>query len=288
MREKFKQSGLTLIEMTVVIATIILLIGLGLPAVRAFFNSFESQSSTMSTISAALASARAIAAKNQRYAGIRFQKTSRAQNQLEAPQYMIFIIQDPDMMAYGFRAVPGIEPIKLPDSIRVTDLTIVTRRNIINPANSVEVRLDDTALSDSQRDSLLDEERELVDATAFSIIFSPSGKLVIHGIRARNRDGYPDTAADTRISNDDVFNKKSQVDAGIGLFYQDDYFSSSGSSYTDLGLGPEQSRSSFIIYDKNQLMQAYKKRRAWSDYLVKLVSQVVYISPYTGTIISPG
>lgn len=283
-------------EMAVVIATIVLLVSLALPAVRAFFNSFESQGSTMSMISAALASARAVAAKNQRYAGIRFQKAAPAPvfrqegagaNPLEAPQYMIFIVHDPDMMAYGFRAVPGLKAIKLPDSIAVSDLTVVTRRNIVNPANSTGVRLDDPALSNQQRDNLIDEDHELTDATTFSIIFSPSGKLVIHGIRVRNKDGYPDTAANTSESTDDVFNKKAQVDAGIGTFYQDDYFGQTGSSYPDLGLGPEQSRSSFVVYDKKKLIQAYKNHRAWSDYLAKLANQAIYISPYTGTIISP-
>ena len=280
------KSGLTLMEMTVVIATIVLLVSLGLPAVRALFNSFESRSSATSMISAALASARAIAAKNQRYAGIRFQKVSQTQNLLEAPQYMIFVVQDPDMMAYGFRAVPGLKPIKLPNSIGVVDLTVVSRRNSINPTNSTQVRLDDLALSNQQRDNLIDEDRELTDTTTFSILFSPTGKLVIHGIRTRNKDGHPDTSANTFISNDDVFNKKAQVDTAIAMFYQDDYFGAGQSPYPDLGLGPEQSRSSFVIYDKNEFMRAYKKRRAWSDYLVKQARQAIYINPYTGTIIN--
>lgn len=287
MQTKLKQHGFTLTEITVVIATIVLLVSLALPAMRAFFNSFESQGSTMSMISAALATGRAIAAKNQRYAGIRFQKADGTPNPLEAPQYMIFIVHDPDMMAYGFRAVPGLKPIKLPDSMTVSDLTVVTKRNIVNPTNPTEVRLDDPTLSDTQRDNLIDEDRELTDTTTFSIIFSPSGKLVIHGIRVRNKDGYPDTASNKSESSDDVFNKKAQVDAGIGTFYQDDYFSPTGSSYPDLGLGPEQSRSSFVAYDKKKFIQAYKKRRAWSDYLTKLADQVIYINPYTGTIISP-
>jgi len=285
MKAKAKQSGLTLTEMTVVIATIVLLIGLGLPAVRALLASFESQSSAQSMISAALASARAIAAQNQRYAGIRFQKTSQTQELLEAAQYMIFIAQDPDMMAYGFRAVPGLKPIKLPDSVGVMDLTIVTRRNPINPTNSLEVRLDDPSNADT--DKLIDENRELTDTTTFSILFSPSGKLVIHGIRARNKDGYPDTTTNTSISNDDVFNKKAQVDAAVGMFYQDDYFGAGRSPYPDLGLGPEQSRSSFVIYEKKKFVQAFRRHRAWSDYLAKLAQDTVYINPYTGTIISP-
>lgn len=279
--------GLTLMEMTVVIVTILLLFGLGLPAVRALFNSFETQSGTQGVMSAALASAQAIAAQRQRYAGIRFQKISQGQNPLEAAQYMIFIVQDPDMMAYGFRAVPGLKPIKLSDSVSLTDLTIVTRRNVTNPANSTDVRLDDPGLSGQQKDTLIDEDREITDATSFSIIFSPSGKLVIHGVRVRNKDGYPDTSANTFVSSDDVFNKKAQVDAGIGMFYQDDYFVAGQGSYPDLGLGPEQSRNSFVICEKNKFIRAYKEHKAWSDYLVNLAGKAIYINPYTGTIIQP-
>jgi Tfp pilus assembly protein FimT len=280
------KSGLTLIEMTVVIAAIVLLVSLALPAVRALVNSFESQSTATSMVGAALASARAIAAKNQRYAGIRFQKLSQTEEPLSAAQYMIFVVQDPDMMAYAFRAVQGIQPIKLPDSIAVSDLTIVTERNSVNPTNSTEVRLDDSALSYQQKDNLIDEFHELTDATTFSILFSPTGKLVIHGTRTRNKNGYPDTASNTSISNDDVFNKKAQVDAGTGMFYQDDYFGAGGSPYPDFGLGPEQSRSSFVIYEQVKFMQAYNKQRAWSDYLVRVANQVIYINPYTGSIIN--
>jgi len=282
MKAKRKQPGLTLTEMTVVIMTIVILLGLGLPAIRALLASFESQSSTTSMISAALASARAIAAKNQRYAGIRFQKANQAQDPLQAAQYMIFVVQDPDMMAYGFRAVQGLRPIRLPDSVGVTDLTIVTNRNATNPTNSVEVRLDDAGLSNP--DILIDENHELIDLTTFSILFSPSGKLVIHGIRVRNKDGQSDNSA--TISYDDVFNKKTQVDAAVGMFYQDDYFGAAWSSYANLGLGPEPSRSSFVIYEKKKFIQAYRKGRAWSDCLIKLMPDAIYINPYTGTIIN--
>ena len=62
-----KKSGLTLIEMTLVIATIALLAGFGLPALRSLVHSFESQSGTRSMISAALSSARSMAVRNQKY-----------------------------------------------------------------------------------------------------------------------------------------------------------------------------------------------------------------------------
>ena len=263
-------------EMVVVIATIALLVGIGLPAIRALMNSFETQSGAKTLISTALASARAIAAKEQHYAGVRFQQDSAGN------QYMIFIVQDPSIMAYGFRAVEGIKPIKLPDKVSVTDLTILIARNLRNPVNPTEVRLDDKKnnLIDAEKDALIDEFREVTDITTFSIIFSPSGKLVVHGIRVRNRNGRTDDS-----SNDDIFNTKNNVDAGIGMFYQDDYFSA---AWTDLSLGPEPSRNSFvIIYEKDKFQQAFGKGRAWSDYLAQIAPHRIYINPYTGTIILP-
>jgi type II secretory pathway pseudopilin PulG len=294
MRTKSKQSGLTLPELAVVIATIALLVGFGLPAIRALLNSFETQSGAKTLISAALSSARAIAAKEHRYAGVRFQQD------LSGNQYMIFIVQDPAIMAYGFRAVEGVKPVKLPESVIVMDLTIVPDRNVQNPANpQEEYRIDDPSFlrTDAERDAMIDEPKEVSDITTFSIIFSPGGKLIIHGVRVRNRDGFVDSPSNTDISYDDVFNKKEQVDQkyrgfdkfdvppGAGKFYQDDYYDA---AWPGLSLGPEPSRNGFvIIYEKDKFEQALANGRAWSDYLAKTVSDRIYINSYTGTMILP-
>jgi len=294
MRTRSKQSGLTLPELAVVIATIALLVGFALPAVRALLNSFETQSGAKALISTALSSARAIAAKEHRYAGVRFQRD------LSGNQYMIFIVQDPAIMAYGFRAVEGVKPIKLPESVSVMDLTVVLNRNVSNPVNPVsEYRIDDPSslLTDADRDARIDEPRELSDVTTFSIIFSPGGKLLIHGVRVRNKDGFVDSANNTNISYDDVFNKKEQVDQkyngfdrnavppGAGQFYQDDYFDG---TLPDFSLGPEPSRSSFVIvYERDKFEQALANGRAWSDYLKQVAPNRIYINSYTGTMILP-
>ncbi|MBN2595082.1 MAG: hypothetical protein JXA81_16375 [Sedimentisphaerales bacterium] len=294
MRTRSKQSGLTLPELAVVIATIALLVGFGLPAIRALLNSFETQSGAKTLISAALSSARAIAAKEQRYAGVRFQQD------LSGSQYMIFIVHDPKIMAYGFRAVEGVKPIKLPESVSVVDLTIVPDRNVSNPVNpQQEIRIDDPSLllTDAERNALIDEPREVSDITTFSIIFSPGGKLVIHGVRARNKDGFVDSPSNTNISYDDIFNKKVQVDQkfngfdrnavppGAGKFYQDDYYDA---VWPGLSLGPEPSRNGFVIvYEKDKFEQALANGRAWSDYLATTVSDRIYINSYTGTMILP-
>jgi type II secretory pathway pseudopilin PulG len=280
MRLRFKQTGLTLTEMTVVVASIVLLAVIGLPAVRAFIHSFETESSTKSMIGAALASARAMTAQNQKYAGIRFQQDTGGH------QYMIFIVwEEPKKMGgltVGFRAVEGLKPIKLPDTIGVMDLKIVTNRD--DSSSYKEIQLDDPMLPAAVADGWINESRELTDTTTFSIIFSPSGKLVIHRVQVRNKNGEGDYPSYPSLSNDDIFNKKAKVDLGIGMFYQDDYFGDN--AYPDLGLGPELSRNSFIIYDRKEFTQAYKKGQAYSGCLYSLVPEAIYINPYTGTIIS--
>jgi len=288
MNNKLRQSGLSLIEMSVIIAVIALLVSLSVPAVRAFMKSFETEAGARSMISAALSSARTISLREQKYAGIRFQNAYNPESAHKASQYMIFIIQDPEIMAYGFRVVEGQKPIKLPDSVGVMDLIIVYGRNEINPVSpGDEYKLEDASITPDQKDELLGNFVTFTDMSTFSIVFSPAGKLTIHGIRVRNKDGYIDTNSNTsNISYDDVFNKKGQVDTNVGMFYQDDYFGKLDNPYGNLGLGPEPSRSSFIIYDKNEFKRANEKGKAWSDYLVRVVADRIYINSYMGTIVS--
>lgn len=265
MKSKSRQSGVTLTEMTVVVAVIALLVTIGLPAIRAFYGAFESEGSVRGLVSAGFAAARATAASQQRYAGIRFQKAHNPDDpeQLEASQYMIFIVHDFGRTgrANGFRVVEGIKPIKLPETIGLMDSTLI-RENINLDANWEPSGL-----------------QELNDLTSFSIIFSPSGKMIMHDVRVRNRDGAPKWPDFLDNSQDDVFNTQSRVtdpDNPVGMFIQDDYPS--------LGLAEEQSRNSFIIYDRKEFKHAYEENEPYSSYLERLVP--IYINAYTGTIIS--
>jgi prepilin-type N-terminal cleavage/methylation domain-containing protein len=249
MKTKIRQSGLTLAEMVVVVSIVAMFAVLAVPAFRAFMRSFECEGGAKAMISASLSSARAIAAREQRYAGIRFQ--NKYQPDGKGCQYMIFIIYDFDKTGWvnGFRAVDGVAPIKLPDSVGVMDLKI-------NPNEPIDL------------DSEINTSADVNDTTTFSIIFSPSGKLVIHDVRVNNRD-------DSATSKDDIFNTKANVQNGIGMFFQDDYLSE--------GFYEEPSRNSFVIYDKT-IFEKLNPGRRYSDYLRDL--EVVYINPYTGTIIN--
>ena len=244
-------------ETTVVITTVALLAVFALPAIRGLFNSLESRGSTKAMINAALSSARAMALKNQKYTGIRFQED------LAGRQYIIFIINDPVLGANFSRAVEGIEPIKLPDSVGVMDWMVRLNLSDADDSNDEPIYID----------SKIDQPEQLTDTTSFSVIFSPAGKLVTHELRVRNRDGQ--TANSLTDSDDDIFNKVEEVNMGKALFYQDDY------AY--LGLGKEPSRRSFVIYDKNKFKQIDEDRR-WTDYLEDLPR--IYMNPYTGTMIN--
>jgi hypothetical protein len=179
---------------------------------------------------------------------------------------MVFIVHDfgRTTLENGFRAVEGLKPIKLPEAIGVMDSAGI--REYINISLPGDWEPTTT--------------QELNDLTTFSIIFSPSGKLVIHDVRAWNRDGAPKWPELLDNSEDDVFNAQSRVTDPVnpvGVFIQDDYLAA-------LGLKEEPARNSFIIYDRKEFRQAYEKSRGYSDCLVRLVP--IYINPYTGTMIS--
>jgi prepilin-type N-terminal cleavage/methylation domain-containing protein len=271
------KSGFTLTEMVVVIATISLLVALGLPVMRVIRESLESQTGGKSMISAALSSARAIAAKQQHYAGIRFQRDS------DGNQYMIFIIHDFEKTGLnpGFRAVEGLKPTKLPENLGIMDLRVRTNHGtnwtdaediLDEPLNAVY--LDDTNPQNFGPDQ---KNRYITDASSFSIVFSPSGKLIMRDVRIRNRDGIyqPDNGVPNKVSMDSIFNSPQNITIhGVGKFIQDDY--------AELGLGAESSRNSFVIYDKVRFDKLDPIERF--NYLSSL--EPVYINPYTGTIIS--
>ncbi|MFC1739047.1 Tfp pilus assembly protein FimT/FimU [Planctomycetota bacterium] len=294
MKTKFKQSGLTLVEQTVVIVGIVLLAVLAMPAKNALMNSFRSPAGVRSLISSAMASARAIAAKEQCYAGIRFQIRGYHEDVdslLKAGQYIVFIIHDPadaprltldppnstgTGLANGFRAVRGIEPIELPVSMGVMDLKVVTRfnsrPNVQYQANRIDQDID------------INNQIEVRDTTTFSIIFSPDGKLVIHRVEISNRNGIRQPL-NLSGSADDIFNSPYNIERNnTGMFIQDDYFSG---SLPDLGLGPENSRSSFVIYERDKFEQSYRRNVPYSQYLRELEeNERIYINPYTGRMIN--
>ena len=220
MRNKNKQSGISLTEILVVIAVMAILMGVSVPAVKQLTASFESSTGTRQLINAALSGARAIAVRNQTYAGVRFQED------INGNTYIVFIEHDSGYdptnapepfgtgLANGFRAVLGRKPMKLPEDVRIPNGT--------------------------------------------TVVFSSSGKLTIHDVRVRNKDGKIDSSPVS--SNDTIFNVASIVDSGDAMFYQDDYPPT---------FDEKPSVPSITIGSKKE----------------PTVSKVEYISPYTGELV---
>jgi prepilin-type N-terminal cleavage/methylation domain-containing protein len=277
MMTKSKQSGVTLTEMVIVIAVISMLVAFGLPALHLFIESFESNTGGKSMVSCALSCARAIAAKEQRYAGVRFQKDSAGN------QYMIFIVHDFEKtgLSPGFRAVEGMKPVKLPERLCMMSLFVRTNHGSSSTGaqNVDEEQLREIYLDDNASVNLGPDQKNkyITDISTFSIIFSPSGKLVIRSVRVRNKDGVyqPNNNVANKVSRDDVFNSPENItNYGVGMFVQDDY--------AEMGLGAELSRSDFVICDKMQFNKLDAQGRF--NYLYSLES--IYLNTYTGTIIS--
>jgi len=271
MKLNHRQSGMSLLEETLVVAIVAVLIYFGLPAAKHLFNTMETPSGVKALISSALDSARAIASRDQQYAGIRFQhayyKDDPDKSPLKSPQYMIFIKYQPrknvpDLTDQDvFMAIEGIEPIKLPENIGVMDL-IINKNEIINT------------------NAEINEDLELCDTTTFSLVFSPSGKLIVTDVQTRNRDGV----GNQNTSEDDIFNTEYQVEAEVAMFVQD-----SDPSYNPpnkMGLEPEPSRRSFIIYDRT-ILRSLPDDQRYDRYLEDLKDRkMIYINPYTGTFIN--
>ena len=156
---RLPNKGFTLSEVLVVVAVVALLIGIAVPSAEKVLKSFETSGNLTSVINSALTSARAIAAKEGKYAGLRFQQD------LEGRQYMIFIVNDDaaTSLANGFCAVTGLKPMKLPLNIGVMDLRVKDASDVSD--TDIEVVGDDAAGNDNINDNY-----EVIDTTTFSIV----------------------------------------------------------------------------------------------------------------------
>jgi len=174
---------------------------------------------------------------------------------------MIFIIRDDNIgegVAFnlGCRAIEGVEPIKLPDNIGIMDLYI---------------EQDNYNKIDNNSDLISDEN--LMDATTFTIMFSPSGKVLVHSLWVRNKDNK--SAANADDSEDDIFNSENNVDNGYAQFLQD-----GESNFPELDIEP--SRRAFMIYDRNIFLGLDEGQR-FDDYIEDV--ETIYLNSYTGTMI---
>ena len=269
------RKAFTLFELMVSVAIIAALVAILVPSVRAMRKSYESTGAE-GMVNSALASARAIAIREHKYAGIRFQlEYAPTKKVFDRSQYMVFVVyEEPRKMGNlgdgGFRAVDGLKPMKLPSETMVMDLNLRTGDESSTNYKAVSSDSDFVAT---------DLDKNIVDMASFSIIVSPAGRVVTYQVRVRNRDGFNDPLnSGTKISWDNIFNSPNNIEQyHVGLLAQDDY--------KDLGLGAEKSKSQFWQVSKGQLKSLcdVNPPRAWTDYLEAL--KPVFVNAYTGEII---
>ena len=198
-------------------------------------------------------------------------------------QYMIFIIHDPEKtgLSNGFRALEGQKPIKLPEDSRIIDSTCrLSSDPQVIQEGALRLSSDLVSIDPGAKDG---QNSAIRDTSCFSIVFSPTGKLAIHPVRVRNRDGIykPDNSLSAKVSIDDIFNSPANIlNFNIGMFMQDDDWP--GYSGTNGSLGAEMSRDKFYIYEKS-VFNKLGNSQAKSDYIARL--EPVFINQYTGTIV---
>lgn len=285
-RSRKDKTAFSLVELLVVLVIVASLVALAIPAINAMQKSFNSTGAE-GMIGTALSTARTLAIKNGHYAGVRFQKVYNIKDpQINADQYMIFVIYEPQRsgvtLTMMFRAIEGYKPIKLPENTGVIDMSRRTSNGTSDDAAMCkyanERKLIASDLDDSIPANLYPNgnNMNITDTSAFSIVFSPAGKLIIQDIRIRNKDGIfrpPDP--DGKTSDDKVFNSTDSITINnIGQFVQDDY--------ANYGLGGEKSRREFVLYDREKFEKMSNKTQRM-NYLNGL--KPMYINAYTGEII---
>lgn len=149
--------GFTLTEMLVAMAIMVILMAAAVPTIKKLREAMEQSTGVKSIIDAALSNARAIAVREQKYAGVRFQLH-------EGRQYLMLIINDPNGtgLVNGFRMVDGRKSVMLPDGV-----AIISEKY--------------------KKDSDLKTPAKFVEASLVSIIFTPAGKLTTHDVRYKGQ-----------------------------------------------------------------------------------------------------
>ena len=254
-----KKNGFTLVELLVAIGIVLIMAGVSLPLINSMRKTYNTTENAETMIAAALRNARAIAMRERKYAGVRFQKAWDNNNDPSTmSQYMIFIVKE-GRINYEFHAVKGRAPIKLPDSITLTDM-----------------RLGSTSTDDDPLRTDIDIKfpEQLRDITTFSVVYSPSGQLSVIPVHTRNKDGESENQANAGNTFDRIFSGSQRVIAGDAMFPQDENIG--------LGIDQEDSRLMFYIYDRN-LFKTINTESRWTDFFQNTENTTqLYINEYTG------
>lgn len=236
--------GLSLTELLVTMAVIIILFAIGIPASKKIAQTFDSSSNVKMVIGSALANARAIAIRDNTYVGLRFQADA------QGDQYMILVKYDPSLAGGSmyFRALENHRPYKLPEGVIVFDMYVDDEDKCIAQDVATQQDIDEVNAD-------LAVPAAIQDMTTFTVLFNKTGKMVINSISVSDCD-----------TDDNVF--VPVVAAGSSCLFAED-------------TRKENTRRYFVIGDKEEFSVVPADAR-YSQYFQ--FAEKVFINPYSGQV----
>ncbi len=260
-------AGFTMVELLTVMAIIAVMALLVLPGFTKMISS-NKEGAAQNLIRSALVEAQVHAAQTQKYAGIRFQfdKNGWAKGR----QYLVLI---ENITGTEYRAAPNAKPVALPEGIGVIDYSMITQ----NPSNQTQINTNNYNLSDNDTD-----QYGLLGSTTFSIIFSPTGQLVVKNLYVTWWD-----------ADDQVFNNEYNVNLVSSpgdlppplLYYDNNYANWINITDSVPWCVYEPSAKGLYIFEVNKMLQEVSADTRWTDYIGTVDVKPVLINMYTGTII---
>jgi len=274
MTGKRKNRGFSLVEMLVVVSIIVLMLSLAMPNAAVLIRS-QKLNSAENMIRSALAQARAHAAVNQRYAGVRFEFDRTGWQ--KGRQYLV-LIENYLLATNEFVAVANVKPLIMPDGLGAVS-------GEVNSTNGNTYLENPTYLiNDGNINPYC-----MNGATTFSIVFSPSGQVVMKNVLVRPRN-----------VDDKIINHQERVDIQDNSVYREfkallycDGFVKGSTWETippfqhDIYYMPwcvaEYSTSGLYIYETDKMLAVTDPTLRWTQYVSKLTPML--INSYTGQII---
>lgn len=256
MKRNFHNYAFTIVEMLLVISIVVMMLLVVTPAVPGMIRSHK-MASAINQVRSALSLAQAYAAQHQKYAGIRFQQTN------DGRQYLVMIVKD-GYRASRYVAIPNAKPSPLSSGIGLI---------------SAEV---DNPQSGGTRDNYLDNNAGVGDleciegARTFSIVFSPTGQLVVKYVEVQPERGH-------KIFGTQLATTRDTTD-GFYRLLSHDYDQDTSAPWC----AGELSTTGLYIYEQNEMDEVDPSLR-YSEYIGQhgasdSVEQIL-INIYTGGII---
>ena len=266
-----------------VVAIVVLLATLVMPAFTKMLQS-NRESTAKVMVRTLLARAQAHAVAHQKYAGVRFQFDSEGWE--IGRQYMV-LIEKADVSGNEYVAVADEKTVALPEGIGVLSADVIDR----NDFNYSDLNLDDSDLTANEGDG---EIFSLNGAVTLSIVFSPTGQLVIKDVVTMPRQPYFDVDGnyvfDSTINHADrVFLDSSNVDRAllfcdgyIWLNFEDSTSGFNGTYDPQPWLAAKESATGVYLFDVEAMAEVEPDFR-YSQYVQDL--EPLLVNRYTGGLI---